>query len=632
MTSFSDLRTPVVNQQDDDPAAYVRGMERLVDAVRDLAGARGLRDVVDIVRSAAREVVNADGATFVLRDDDRCYYVDEDAIAPLWRGLRFPMEACISGWAMLNAQQVVIGDIYLDDRIPHEAYRPTFVHSLAMTPIRTADPVGAIGTYWADRHHASPTELKLLQALADSTAVALENVRVLGELEDRVVTRTAQLSAANARLERLAVDAAAGLRDPLERLAAHAAAGGSAAAVEHAAATVEELAGELLALSRTSAGELEAHQRQEWLQACIGITRELLTGGAADPLRSIAHEARRVTAADTVTVLLLSPDEEDLTVALAVGEGTERHVGLSFPAGETISGRAVRSGLPMLVPDARQDPRSAAMHSLPDSLPVGPLMVVPLPAQGRMRGALAIGRIGGGKEFDASDLDLAAAFANHAAIALEFADARAVRQEIALLEDRDKIAQSLYDEVIHRLFAAGLAVQGVAAGLDSLQGDRLRGAIGAIDETITQMRAAIYGLRGPTGRPAESAYDRLLGVVAEFEPRLPAAPGVHFDGPIDAVVPARLVDDALLVLREALAEVALNGAGRIDVSLSVVPERDEFVLEVSDDCGRGRDLPLLGPLANLRALAELRGGSLTMGHGGRAGHAGTVLRWVVPLA
>ena len=74
-------------------------------------------------------------------------------------------------------------DIYADDRIPQEAYGPTFVKSLAMVPIRRLDPVGAIGNYWADLHEPSEREVALLQALADSTAVALEHVRVLGELD-----------------------------------------------------------------------------------------------------------------------------------------------------------------------------------------------------------------------------------------------------------------------------------------------------------------------------------------------------------------------------------------------------------------------------------------------------------------
>ena len=113
----------------------------------------------------ARELCGADGATFVLRDDDRCFYADEDAIAPLWKGKRFPMEACISGWVMIHREAVAIGDIYADARIPADAYRPTFVKSLAMVPIRTKAPIGAIGNYWASHHEVSEDDEK--RAVAD---------------------------------------------------------------------------------------------------------------------------------------------------------------------------------------------------------------------------------------------------------------------------------------------------------------------------------------------------------------------------------------------------------------------------------------------------------------------------------
>ncbi|HVU91546.1 MAG TPA: GAF domain-containing protein, partial [Jatrophihabitans sp.] len=100
-----------------------------------LAGAPSLTRIGEIVRSAARALTDADGATFVLRDGDLCFYADEDAIAPLWKGQRFPMTECISGWAMLNCDSVEVPDIEQDARIPLSAYRPTFVRSLIMTPI-----------------------------------------------------------------------------------------------------------------------------------------------------------------------------------------------------------------------------------------------------------------------------------------------------------------------------------------------------------------------------------------------------------------------------------------------------------------------------------------------------------------
>ncbi len=187
------------------PTDYVRGMERLLQAVQDLSLARSLGDIQRIVRTSARELTGCDGATLVLRDDGECYYADEDAIAPLWKGSRFPIGSCISGWAMLNHEAAVIADIYRDPRIPHAIYRPTFVKSLVMVPIRKFDPIGAIGNYWAQQRQPSEREVSLLQALADSTSIAIEHVHVQSELEQRVRDRTAALEEANEEIRQLSV-------------------------------------------------------------------------------------------------------------------------------------------------------------------------------------------------------------------------------------------------------------------------------------------------------------------------------------------------------------------------------------------------------------------------------------------
>jgi signal transduction histidine kinase/CheY-like chemotaxis protein len=178
-----------------------RRMQQLVAVIQRLSRARDLASIMDIVRHAARALVDADGAAFVLRDGDLCYYAEEDAIAPLWKGQRFPLETCISGWSMLNCKAAAIEDIYLDARIPHAAYRPTFVKSLVMTPIRAAAPLGAIGVYWAQRHRATSEEVELLQALADSTSIAIEAADVFANLERKVAERTTELARRNNELE-----------------------------------------------------------------------------------------------------------------------------------------------------------------------------------------------------------------------------------------------------------------------------------------------------------------------------------------------------------------------------------------------------------------------------------------------
>jgi signal transduction histidine kinase len=161
----------------------------LVDGLRAVASARDLASVMAAVRRAARQLVSADGATFVLREGTMVHYADEDAISPLWKGRRFPAEACISGWAIVHRESVAIEDIYEDARIPHDAYRPTFVRSLAMVPIRRDDPLGAIGVYWARKHLATAEELATLEALADAAAISVANVDLLARMEREIRLR-----------------------------------------------------------------------------------------------------------------------------------------------------------------------------------------------------------------------------------------------------------------------------------------------------------------------------------------------------------------------------------------------------------------------------------------------------------
>lgn len=378
----------------------------------------------------------------------------------------------------------------------------------------------------------------------------------------------------------------------------------------------------------------QAQLRQTWLQAATKITRQLLSEEGEEPLELIAHETRQMADADLVTVVLPTHDSKRLMVEVASGTHAEDLTGYSYPVENTYAGQAFATGHSVLVRDVTEN--AAVQMHLSKVLPVGPVMIVPLVGTQRMRGALVVGRLRGRRPFDEADLDMTTAFANHAALALELADARSDQQRVLLLEDRDRIARDLHDHVIQQLFAAGLTVQSVIAGQrGDARGDRLAGVVNGIDETIRQIRTTIFQLRGQVGPQTGTARSRILGVVAELTTLLGFDPRVEFAGPVDAVVPDLVVEDLIAVVREALTNIAKHAAaGQAAVVLTV--HSDQLVLDVFDDgIGFGESTRRSG-VANLETRArQLRGELAITDASARypSSHdrKGMHLSWTIPL-
>jgi signal transduction histidine kinase len=231
---------------------------------------------------------------------------------------------------------------------------------------------------------------------------------------------------------------------------------------------------------------------------------------------------------------------------------------------------------------------------------------------------------------------MATTFANHAALALELADARADQQRMLLLEDRDRIARDLHDHVVQRLFAAGLTVQSTASALnDDRHAQRLAGVVTDLDETIRQIRTSIFQLRGPLGPRTSTVRDRLLDTVTEVSGLLPFEPRLQFDGPIDAVVPDTVIDDLIAVTREALTNIARH-AHATQAVLTLTADPTRLSLDVIDDGdGMGGKPDRRSGLANLRERAEHHNGTLTISPAtselSPSTPEGTHLRWTIPL-
>jgi len=241
-------------------------LDVLMEAVERLAGAKDEMAVAAIVRTAARRLTGADGVSVVLKKGDRVHYVDEDAVGPLWKGQDFPMEACISGWAIMNRETVVIADISGDPRIPLAAYKPTFVKSLAMAPVGLPEPIAAIGAYWAEQRRPTDDEVRALETMARAASVALQNVKLRAELNAALDGARASEVAKDAFLANMSRE----IRAPLSGLAAlvellnrtqlDAQQKQLCAVMKHTSQDVVQLVCEILDFARVEAGRVDLYQ------------------------------------------------------------------------------------------------------------------------------------------------------------------------------------------------------------------------------------------------------------------------------------------------------------------------------------------------------------------------------------
>jgi signal transduction histidine kinase len=83
-----------------------------------------------------------------------------------------------------------------------------------MVPIRVTDPIGALGCYWREEYIPSDEEIRMLQVLANSAAVALENLELRGALVRRSSERD-NLASRKEELESAIHTLAHDLRNPL---------------------------------------------------------------------------------------------------------------------------------------------------------------------------------------------------------------------------------------------------------------------------------------------------------------------------------------------------------------------------------------------------------------------------------
>jgi signal transduction histidine kinase len=370
----------------------------------------------------------------------------------------------------------------------------------------------------------------------------------------------------------------------------------------------------------------EARRQQRWLRATADTTQRLLSGAAAEEvLALVTEQALEISGADLVVLALPAPGRKQLVIEHAAGLGAEEAIGLVLPVATSVSGLVLDSGKPLSLTDFTHDKRAAPAAR--EHLHLGPAVVVPLGAPGNVRGILTAGRRPGSPPLAPQAVDVLITFAAQAGIGLELADHRKDAERFAVFEDRDRIARDLHDLVIQRLYATGMSLEGVSARIgDSENGRRVSSAVDALDETIKEIRSAIFALHARPAADDGGLRARILDITDGAAETLGFAPSLRMAGRLDQDVPAETGEHLLGALREALSNAARHAsATKVDIT---VEAGADLVLIVRDDGTGIKETGRRSGLANLADRAQLLGGTL---HAQPAGGGGTELRWCVPL-
>lgn len=301
-----------------------------------------------------------------------------------------------------------------------------------------------------------------------------------------------------------------------------------------------------------------------------------------------------------------------------------------LPTGHGLLGNVLRDGEPIRLRDIASHPDSTGFPS--DHPAMRSLLAVPIAAHGVVLGNLYLTEKESATEFDRTDEETLARFATQAALAIENARLHRQVRELAVAEERERIAREIHDSVAQVLGYVNTKAQAAEALLDAGEVERATAQVGqlgqAARDAYADVREHILGLRA-TGDADRSFVETLRLYLEDWQAQSGVQVTLVADpaGQLDVALPETGELQLLRIIQEALANVRKHAeATHATVALSLGAGWVEA--RITDD-GQGFDpiasargaIPRFG-LTTMRERAEAVGGVLTLET--TAGHGTTV--------
>jgi PAS domain S-box-containing protein len=212
------------------------------------------------------------------------------------------------------------------------------------------------------------------------------------------------------------------------------------------------------------------------------------------------------------------------------------------------------------------------------------------------------------------------------AMVRDVSDRQESASRMAMLQDRERIARDLHDMVIQRLFAAGMNLQAVQAAAEPpMVADRIASVINELDDTIRELRGAIFQLGHHSERRTLSA--QLTELIHERSRHLGFEPVLHITGDLDSL-PDFVADQLVATVTEGLSNVVRHARASA-AEVHIVHADATLSLSIVDDgVGLPNEPKRSGGLSNMMWRAAELGGTCSVGS---HDPVGTRLVWTVPV-
>jgi ligand-binding sensor domain-containing protein/signal transduction histidine kinase len=237
--------------------------------------------------------------------------------------------------------------------------------------------------------------------------------------------------------------------------------GGVAGGYRWRVRTIEEKNRELETLveERTHALEertREIERRRQELEALYRADAELHRHLRLDQvLQALVDIAVDILQADKSSLMVWDDQRKALVVRFARGYRPETLDEMSFAPGVGSAGRVAVSGEPVIVEDARTDPRIVKRATIIDPEGICSFMQVPITVGGEVFGVFSADYLEP-RAFGVDEQRLFMALAQRAALAIDTAQLYEQTRELAVVEERNRLARDLHDAVTQTLFSASL--------------------------------------------------------------------------------------------------------------------------------------------------------------------------------